>query len=267
MSRRVPFLALLRSEWTKLRSLRGAWLCVLVYVGTAVTGAWVTLAGTTPPADPAGAVAAALVGFAPAQLVLPALGALVVTAEYRTGTVLAALTAVPRRTRWLLAKTVVVCLLVAVLTAAVAAGCVAAVPALTAGGAGPALVEPAVLRPVGLQVAAAVLVTVLGVGLGSLLRRTVVALGVGVLLVAVLPVATVVAGRAQVVAASRLWPTLRIGEDDLFTVATRGALGVPTSGDLLLAGATPWQAGLLVVAAWALVAWLVGAVLLERRDA
>lgn len=266
MSRRVPVLALLRSEWTKLRSLRAAWLCALVYVGTAVAGAWASLAGTTAPDDAAGAVAAALVGFAPAQLVLPALGALVVTSEYRTGTVLAALTAVPRRTRWLLAKTVVVCLLVAVLTAAAAAGCVAAVPALTAGGAGPALVEPAVLRAVGLQVAAASLVTVLGVGLGVLLRRTVVVLGVGVLLVAVLPVATVLAGRPQVVATSWLWPTLRIGEDDLFTVATRGALGIPTGGDLLLAGATPWQTGLLVVGAWALGAWLLGAVLLERRD-
>ena len=267
MSRRVPVLALLRSEWTKLRSLRAAWLCVLVYVGVAVAGAWVSLAGTTAPDDAASAVAAALVGFAPAQLALPALGALVVTTEYRTGTVLAALTAVPRRTRWLLAKTVVVCLLVALLTAAVAAGCVAAVPALTAGGAGPALVERAVLRPVGLQVAAELLVTVLGVGLGALLRRTVVALGVGVLLVAVLPVATVLAGRAQVVATSWLWPTLRIGEEDLFTVATRGAFGVPTGGDLLLAGATPWQTGLLVLGAWALAAWLLGAVLLERRDA
>lgn len=267
MSRRVPTRALLRSEWTKLRSLRAAWLCVVLYAGTAVTGAWVSLSGTSAPDDTATAVATALVGFAPAQLVLPALGALVVTSEYRTGTVLAALTAVPRRTRWLLAKTVVVCLLVAALTAGVAAGCVAAVPALTAGGAGPALLEPAVLRPVGLQVAAAVLLTVLGVGLGALLRRTVAALAVGVLLVAVLPLATVLAGRPQVVATSWLWPTLRIGEDDLFTVATRGAFGVPTGGDLLLAGATPWQTGLLVVGAWALGAWLLGAVLLERRDA
>ncbi len=267
MTRRVPARALLRSEWTKLRSLRAAWLCLLLYVLVAVGGAWVSLTGTRAPDDAATAVATAVVGFAPAQLALLALGALVVTGEYRAGTVLASLTAVPRRTRWLLAKTVVVCLLVALVTAAVAVGCVAAVPALTAGGAELRLAEPGVLRPVGLQVAAAVLVTLLGVGLGALLRRTAAALVAGVLLVAVLPLATVLAGRPQVVATAWLWPTLRAGRDDAFTVATRGSFGVPTGGDLLLAGATPWQTGLLVAGAWALAVWLLGAALLERRDA
>ena len=267
MSRRVPVRALLRSEWTKLRSLRAAWLCGLLYVAAVLGGAWVSLSGTRAPADPGTAVATALVGFAPAQLVLAALGALVVTSEYRAGTVLAALTAVPRRTRWLLAKTVVVCGLVAVLTAALGAACVAAVPALTAGGVPVPFAEPVVLRPLALQIAVAVLVTVLGVGLGALLRRTAVALVVGALLVAVLPLATVLAGRPQVVAASWLWPTLRVGEEDVFTVATRGSFGVPTGGDLLLAGATGWQAGLLVIGSWALAVWLLGAVLLERRDA
>ena len=212
-------------------------------------------------------VAAALAGFASAQLVLPALGALVVAAEYRTGTVLAALAAVPRRTRWLLAKTVVVCTLVALLTAAVGAACVAAVPALVAGGTEVPLTEPVVLRPLGLQVVTAVLVTLLGVGLGTLLRRTAVAALAGVLLVAVLPLATVLTGRPRVVAASWLWPTLRVGEEDVLTVATRGSFGVPTGGDLLLAGATAWPTGLLVTASWALGVWLLGAVLLERRDA
>jgi hypothetical protein len=267
VSRRVPARALLRSEWTKLRSLRAAWLCVLIYVAVAVGGAWVSLSGTRAPDDAATAVATALVGFAAAQLVLPALGALVVTGEYRAGTVLASLTAVPRRTRWLLAKTVVVAVLVALVTAAVAVGCVAAVPALTAGGAELSFAERRLLRPILLQVAAAVLVTVLGVGLGAVLRRTVPALAAGVLLVAVLPVATVLAGRAQVVATSWLWPTLRVGAEDVLTVATRGSFGVPTGGDILLGGATGWRTGMLVIGAWALVVWVLGAVLLERRDA
>ena len=267
MSRRVPARALLLSEWTKLRSLRAAWLCVVLYVAMAVGGAWVSLSGTRAPDDAATAVATALVGFAAAQLVLPALGALVVTSEYRAGTVLASLTAVPRRTRWLLAKTAVVGVVVALVTAAVAVACVAAVPALTAGGAELPFAEPRLLRPILLQVAVAVLVTVLGVGLGALLRRTLLALAGGVLLVAVLPLATVLAGRPQIVATSWLWPTLRVGEEDVLTVATRGSFGVPTGGDLLLAGATGWRTGLLVVAAWALGVWLLGAVLLERRDA
>jgi ABC-2 type transport system permease protein len=267
VSRRVPARALLRSEWTKLRSQRAAWLCVLLYVAVAVAGAWVSLSGTTAPEDPSTAVATALVGFAPAQLVLLALGALVVTGEYRSGTVLASLTAVPRRTRWLLAKTVVVGVLVAVVTAAVAAACTAAVPTLTAGAGELPLADRAVLLPILLQTAAAVLVTSLGVGLGVLLRRTAAAVSAGALLVAVLPLATVLAGRAQVVATSRLWPTLRVGQDDVLTVASRGSFGVPPGGDLLLAGATTWQTGLLVTGSWALAVWLLGAVLLERRDA
>ena len=212
MSRRVPARALLRSEWTKLRSSRAAWAAVVLYVGTAAAGAWLSLGGTAAPAEPAAAVATALVGFAPAQLVLPALGALVVAGEYRTGTVLASLTAVPRRTRWVLAKTVVVCALVAVLTAAVGAACVAAAPALTAGGAEVPLTEPVVLRPLGLQVAGAVLVTLLGVGLGALLRRTAASWVAGILLVAVLLLSAVLAGRPRYAAGSWLWQTLRCGE-------------------------------------------------------
>jgi ABC-2 type transport system permease protein len=266
VSRRPPIRRLVRSEWTKLRTLRAAWVCVLLYVAVAAVGGWNSLSGTKAPDDPATAVALALVGFAPAQLVLVALGALVVTSEYRSGTVLAALTAVPRRTRWLVAKTVVVVFWVAVLTALVAAACVVSVPTLTAGTLELPVTEWVVLRPVGLQVVSAVLVTVLGVGLGALLRRTLPATLVGALLVLVAPLATAPAGDDRIAALSRFWPTLRVGEDDVLTVATRGSFGVPAGGDVLLAGATAWRFGLIVVGCWALAVWLLGVVLTERRD-
>lgn len=266
MSRRVPARRILRSEWTKLRTLRAAWVCLLLYAAIVALGGWTSLSGTTAPEDPATAVALALVGFAPAQLVLVALGALVVTSEYRTGTVLASLTAVPRRTRWLIAKTLVVVCCVAVLTALLAAVCVVSVPTLTAGTLEIPLTEPVVLLPVGLQVASAVLVTVLGVGLGALLRSTLPATLAGALLVLVAPLATAPAGDERIASAARFWPTLRVGEDDVLTVATRGSFGVPAGGDVLLAGATGWRLGLLVVAAWAVAIWVLGAVLTERRD-
>jgi ABC-2 type transport system permease protein len=120
---------------------------------------------------------------------------------------------------------------------------------------------------VGLQVASAVLVTVLGVGLGALLRSTPWAVVAGALLVLVAPLATAPAGNDRVAALSRFWPTLRVGEDDVLTVATRGSFGVPAGGDLLLAGATGWRLGLGVVAAWAVAVWALGAVVTERRDA
>ena len=109
--------------------------------------------------------------------------------------------------------------------------------------------------------------TLLGAGMGALLRRTAAVAVVGTLLVAVLPVATVLAGAARVVGISWLWPTLRVGEDDILTVATRGAFGLPASGDVLLAGATDWPTGLAVTGGWALVLWALGALVTERRDA
>ena len=267
MTRRVPARNVLRSEWTKFRTARAAWGCLLLYVAVVAVGSWTSLSGTRAPEDPAEAVATALVGFAPGQLVLLALGAVVVTGEYRAGTVLASLTAVPRRTRWLIAKTLVVCACVAVVTVLLAVGCVAAVPTLTAGTLELPLDRPVVLRPVGLQAASAVLVTVLGVGLGALARRTVVAVAVGALLTVVAPVASVVALDARFEQLAQYWPTLRVGLDDVLTVATRGSFGVPAGGDVLLAGATPWQTGTAVVAAWAVAVWLLGVLVTERRDA
>ena len=267
MTRRVPARTILRSEWTKFRTARAAWGCLLLYVAVVAVGSWTSLSGTRAPDDPADAVATALIGFAPGQLVLLALGALVVTGEYRAGTVLASLIAVPRRTRWLVAKTLVVGACVAVVTVLLAVGCVAAVPTLTAGTLELPLTEQVVLRPIGLQAASAVLVTVLGVGLGAATRRTPVAVVVGTLLTAVAPVVTVVALDARFEHLARFWPTLRVGLDDVLTVATRGSFGVPAGGDVLLAGATPWQTGTVVVAAWALAVWLVGVLLTERRDA
>ena len=66
---------------------------------------------------------------------------------------------------------------------------------------------------------------------------------------------------------------IAIGVTTIAAAVGAGGLGVfifrgirQFDNNLLLAGATPWQTGLLVMGAWALVAWLVGAVLLERRD-
>jgi ABC-2 type transport system permease protein len=267
VSRRVPARAVVRSEWTKFRTLPAAGLCLLLCTAVVAGGAWASLSGTTAPDEPAPAVARALLGLAPAQLVLVALGALVVSSEYRSGTVLASLTAVPRRTRWLLAKTFVAAGCVALLTALLAAACVVSVPTLTAGTLELPLTDPVVLRPLGLQTASAVLVTVLGVGLGALFRSARWATVVGAVLVLVAPLAMAPAGDARIAAASRFWPTLRVGEEDVLTVATRGSFGVPAGGDVLLAGASSWRAGLVVVAAWALAVWVLGAASTERRDA
>jgi ABC-2 type transport system permease protein len=111
------FARLLRSEWTKLRSVRStAWsLAALVVAGvglnTLIVGIAIANWSTTNEAtkhmyatDPTGFLAAAL-GFA--QIPVCVLGVLVITSEYATGMISSSVLAVPRRTPMLAAKAVV----------------------------------------------------------------------------------------------------------------------------------------------------------------
>ncbi|MGX5654125.1 ABC transporter permease [Geodermatophilus nigrescens] len=244
---RVPLTAVLRSEWTKLRTLRSTWWCTAVYVLVVGSFAWLAAATTrsAPTAD--SAVGVVLTGFAFGQVVLVVLGVLAVTSEFG-GMVLSSLVAVPRRTRLLAAKTAVVAAWAALVTVLLVVGCVLAARTLVAvpGGVSPG--DPEVLRAAGLQVAGAVLVTVLAAGLGAVLRSTAGALGLGIALVFVGPPALAIAGGRTAELLSQALPSLRVGEDSF--------LAVPTT----------WPVGLAVAGAWAAGAWAAGAVLLERRD-
>ena len=84
--------------------------------------------------------------------------------------------------------------------------------------------------------------------LGTVLRSTAGAVGVGAALVFVLPPVFALAGGETAARVSQGLPTLRVGED------------------AFLAGAPGWTAGLAVAGAWAAGAWLVSAALLEHRD-
>ena len=112
---RVRFTDLLRSEWTKFRSLRSIWwtLLAMLLLSVAVT----LLISTGDDAkygelsaedrrawDPTGL---SLQSFFMGQLVVSVLGVLVVTSEYATGMIRTSLAAMPRRGRLLAAKTLV----------------------------------------------------------------------------------------------------------------------------------------------------------------
>ncbi|MGY1743921.1 hypothetical protein [Blastococcus sp. SYSU D00695] len=238
----------LAGSWVRLRSVRSTWWCTAVYV--LLTGAlgWLAAASTPTSSRADVAVGVALTGFGFGQLVLVVLGVLAVSAEFGSGSVVSTLTAVPRRTAWLAATTVVVAAWAALLTALVAAACAVAARVLVAVPGGVSLGDPAVLRGIGLQVAAAVLVTVLAVGLGALLRSTAGGVGLGMALVFVLPPLLALAGGRWGSLGSQALPALRVGEDAFLAVAS------------------PWPVGLAVTAAWAVAAWALGALLLERRD-
>ncbi|MGK5168922.1 ABC transporter permease [Geodermatophilus sp. CPCC 205761] len=248
MSRGVPFPALLRSEWTKLRSVRSTWWSSAVYV--VVVGAFSWLAAAVTDRAPAAgvAVSTALTGFGFGQVVLVVLGVLVGAGEHTTGMALASYAAVPRRTRLQLARTVVVAALVAVLSVVLAVGCALAARLLTVVPGGVDLTDPSVLRPLGLQVLSAVALVVLGVAVGTALRSTAGGVGACLLLVLVLPVLLAADGGPWTERLGEALPALRVGED------------------AFLVGASTWPVGLVVVGAWALGAWAIGAVLIERRD-
>jgi hypothetical protein len=238
----------LRSEWTKLRTLRSTWWCSAVYLLVVAAFGWLAAATTSSAPDAGAAVGVALIGFAFGQVVLVVLGVLAVTGDLGGPMALASLAAVPRRTRLLAAKTAVVTVWAALLTGLLAAACVLAARTLVAVPGGVSAGDPAVLRAAGLQVAGAALVTVLGAGLGVVLRSTAGAVGLGLALVFVGPPALALAGGETASRLSQALPALRVGEDAF--------LAVPTS----------WPVGLGVALAWAVVAWALGAGLLERRD-
>ena len=158
------------------------------------------------------------------------------------------LTAVPRRSRLLVAKTLVVLAYSLLFSALLAVNSALAARTLTAVPGGVRPDDPDVLRTLALQVAAAGLVGVLGVALGAVLRSTAGAVGIGATLVLVAPPALALAGSDLAARISQSLPALRVGEDAFLAVATS------------------WPVGMAVVAAWALGVWVLGAVLLERRD-
>lgn len=247
MRRKVPFRAVLRSEVSKLASLRATWWCTAGYLVVVGGGGWLAAAGD-PALDPQTAMSAAPTGFAVGQFVLVVLGALAVTSDLGSGMSVASLTAVPRRTRLLLAKTVVVGAWCALLALALVAVCALVARTSTAVPGGVDVLEPAVLRFLGLQVGAAALIGVLAVGLGAVLRSGARAVAAGLALVA-LPPALTLAGGTWPERLSQALPALR------------------ADGDALLATSTTWQLGISVMAAWAVGAWVLGAIVLERREA
>ncbi|MFP5372658.1 MAG: hypothetical protein ACLGI3_18195 [Actinomycetes bacterium] len=244
----MPFRAVLRSEWSKLGSLRATWWCTVGYLLLVGGAGWLAAVAADAAPDSPAAVGAASNGFGVGQVVLVVLGVLAVTSDLGSGMSVSSLTAVPRRTRLLVAKTVVVGAWSALLALAiVAVWALAARTALPVPG-GVAVLEPAVLRSLGLQVGAAALTGVLAVGLGAVLRSSVAAVAAGTVLV-VLPPALALAGGAWAERLSGALPALH------------------ADGDALVTTSATWQGGIAAIAAWAAAAWMLGAVVLERRDA
>lgn len=267
-SRPVPpsrlrlFRAAARSEWTKLISVRSTvWSLLVTYAIIVGLGAlfcaarvsrWDRVdAGERLRFDPTGF---SLNGIFLAQLALGVLGVLVMSSEYATGQIRATLGAIPQRRLMLAAKTLVFAAVVMVV------GLVACVSAFsigqaifTAKNAGVSLGDSGVLRAVVGGALYLTAVGLMGVGLAVILRRTAGAIATLVGLLLVLPILVNFLPSPWNDDIAGYLPGEAGGA--IFQVVRRSSTAL-----------SPW-AGFAVLCAYAAVALVVGAVLIDRRDA
>jgi len=250
-----------RSEWTKIWSVRSTFwtllILVIATVGFSVLASW----GTTSNLNQLSAhdratldpTYTSMAGLTLGQLAIAVLGVLIVTTEFSTGGIKSTLTAVPNRLRVLGAKFVVFAIIatvVGLITTFLAF--YASLPFWSHHDLAPHLGDPGVLRAIigsGLYVLASGL---FGFALGAIIRHTAGAITAAVGLLLVVPPLT------------QLLPGTW-GHDIMkgFTsnAGSMIATTVPQSDHL-----SPW-AGYLTMTIWWVVPMIIGAYLLNRRDA
>ncbi|MEV5412279.1 ABC transporter permease subunit [Thermopolyspora sp. NPDC052614] len=242
----------LRSEWTKIRSVRSTmWLLAATLVAMLGLGGLLSAAAVANDGiglDPANA---SLAGTSIASILMAVLGVLVISAEYRTGLIRTTLLAVPRRLRMLAGKAIVLTAVVLTVSLVACFGAFFLGQAIF-GGEGTTLGEPGVLRAV---VGSALYITacaLFGLGLGALIRHTAGGVVAVFLFIVVLP------GMAQLLPGA--WG------DQVYRFFTTNA-GVQISLTEPLPGQLgPWT-GFGVYCAWIAVSLVAAGALLRRRDA
>jgi ABC-2 type transport system permease protein len=256
-STRYPTLrSTIRSEWTKLRTLRSTWIAgvstVIVMVSFAALSAatrlhdWDQLA---PPArGPMDATRTAFAGLVVIVIVFGALGVHHASVEFATGMIRQTFIATPRRPLVIVAKaTAVAAVAVPVTLTANVGAFVVSQRILAAKGFDQALTDPSSLFVLGTAALAVGILAALGVGLGALIERTtagtITFMGIvfgGGLIAGLVPAA------------------IRPGLPDAALQAATTSSGPGELGPTVL--------GLGVLLAYALVALVLATVAVERRD-
>lgn len=264
LSGRYNLIDLARSEWTKLRTVRSTmWTIVITVIlglgvsaiATAETRAnWSTMSPSSIHSfDP---ISLSLIGTFIAQFAIGVLGVLVVSAEYSTGTVRAVFCAAPHRRSVLLAKILVFTAVAVVVAEFVAfASFLLGQSLLSSPAIHATLATPGALRAVvgcGLYIAA---LGLLGLGLAMIIRHSAAALSTFVGLLLILPLLVQALPNSIAVDVRRFLPD-RIGAD---MIAANGTL----HGSNVF---SPWV-GFLILVGYVVVANVIGAILLTRRDA
>jgi ABC-2 type transport system permease protein len=255
---------LLRSEWTKIRSLRSSVtaLALLVVVTIGFTALFVGLTvgqwdqldeaqELTYRLDPMRLILGA--GFQLSQLAVCVLGVLVIANEYSSGTIRSSLLAVPRRTPMLLAKAVVFAVVVFVVSEVAAFGAFFVGAPILHSKVQVGLGDPGVLGAIlGAGLYGAVL-GVFSIAIGSIVRHTAGGIaGIIAFVLVLAPLTQLIPGRIGEyvfaylpTSAGQLMVNARQGPDDLLT---------------------PWQ-GCGVMCLWTAALLLLADHMLRRRDA
>ena len=260
-SGRYSFLDLVKSEWTKVRTVRSTmWtIGVTIVLGIGISALVCAVTRSHWLSDPDShfnfdAPATSLVGMFLAQFSVGILGVLVMTAEYSTGTIRATFSAAPNRSRVFAAKAFVFGLLafvVAEFTSFVAfflGQFLLSAPATHA-----TLSSPGAFRAVfggGLYVC---VLGLIAMGLGTIIRHTAGAISAFVGMLLVLPIIVQALPNQLSFDIRRFMPD-RIGAS---LITTKGGF---------IESFSPWV-GMLILCIYAVVLLVIGNTLLQRRDA
>ncbi len=256
---RAGFTGALRSEFTKIRSVRSTyWSLIAMIVITIGIGALASIGATHNGGggsdfDP---TQQSLFGLYLAQLVMVVLGAMTITSEYATGMIHTSLTAMPRRTSLFAAKAAVFAVV------ALLAGLIASFGAFFVGQAimsgkhiNATIGQPDVLRAV---IGGGLFLLVCGMlayGIGAILRHTAAAISVSIVLLFVLSILVNALPQSWQNSVDKWIPAIAGGQ--IWTVkAVSGRTPV----------FAPWT-GFGVFCGYAAIACIGGLILFRRRDA
>ena len=260
----ADFFGELRSEWTKIRSVRSTiWALVALVVVTIAFTALFNLLSVSQwdnvgdvqrqmfLADPTAQIFGS--GFQFSQLAICILGVLIMTGEYSSGTIRATLLAVPRRTPVLVAKCLVFAVLVFVVSGATAFVSFLVGATILSSRVEVSIGDPGVIQAiVGVGLYAAML-GVFAIAIGALLRHTAGAItGIIGLVLVLSPLALLLPGDWG----RYVYSYLPTNAGQRITTTVQG----PT--ELL----TAWQ-GFGIFAAWTALLIVVAGYLLKKRDA
>ncbi len=243
---------LLRSEAIKVTTLRSTWWSLGIALVLSLAISCLIAASSRDFPNPLPPISAILSPTQFTMLVAGILGAIVITGEYSTGMIRSTLTAEPRRGAVLIAKAVVIGVIMALATAVTYAVSIAATAPLLATGIDWGTPADSII-PLSYGVLSMVSFTLLGLGVGFIVRNGAGAIAITVGILFVLPIVFQLFSLA--------------GESWQWLVDLGAYLPMTAASTLTAVGATDVVAPLLTLIGWAILPLIGGWVLLRSRDA